>query len=156
VRASHEILENLADSAKSRNANAAVAMDDPIMATIAQVQQMVLQGQREHGSAAYEHLWNQAGRPLHRVTIAHYMADLQDDPADELRWDERALTAAAEVPADDPEIAPLRASLHINAAASTNSAATTRPARSSRPRRRRSRPCLNTATAAWSAPASIR
>ena len=32
--------------------------------------------------------------PLHRCTLAHYMADTQDDPADELGWDLRALSAA--------------------------------------------------------------
>ncbi|MFK0246054.1 ClpX C4-type zinc finger protein [Amycolatopsis azurea] len=117
VRASHEILESLADSAGGGKSVAAVNMDDPIMATIAQVQQAASRGQREQASEAYARLWNQAELPLHRVTIAHYMADLQGEPADELLWDRRALTAAAELPADDPEIAPLRASLHINAAA---------------------------------------
>ncbi|MFY1687149.1 hypothetical protein [Plantactinospora sp. WMMB782] len=42
-------------------------------------------------------LWDRigpAGDPLHRCTLAHYLADLQDDPAEELRWDLRALEAA--------------------------------------------------------------
>jgi hypothetical protein len=85
------------------------------------VQQAALQGHREQAASAYEHLWTQVehGRPLHRVSVAHYMADLQDDPAEELRWDERALAAAAEVTPQDTDaavMAPLRASLHVNAA----------------------------------------
>jgi hypothetical protein len=98
-----------------------VPMDDPMMATIAQVQQLALQGQREQAASAYEQLWPQVehGRLLHRICLAHYMADLQDDPVEELRWDERALEAAAEITPQDTDaaaVAPLRASLHVNTA----------------------------------------
>lgn len=31
------------------------------------------------------------GDPFHRCVLAHYMADLQDDPREELAWDLRAL-----------------------------------------------------------------
>ncbi|MER7604992.1 hypothetical protein [Nocardioides sp. NPDC127503] len=34
------------------------------------------------------------GDPLHRCTLAHYLADLQSDPAAALIWDVRALDAA--------------------------------------------------------------
>ncbi|HEV7628134.1 MAG TPA: hypothetical protein VGO89_16690, partial [Streptomyces sp.] len=34
------------------------------------------------------------GDLFHRCTIAHYMADTQDDPSAELEWDRRALAAA--------------------------------------------------------------
>ncbi|QIS05176.1 hypothetical protein F5X71_25240 [Nocardia brasiliensis] len=34
------------------------------------------------------------GDPLHRCTLAHYLADLHDDPAEALAWDIRALDAA--------------------------------------------------------------
>ncbi|MGW5384712.1 hypothetical protein [Nocardia sp. NPDC003963] len=34
------------------------------------------------------------GDPLHRCTLAHYLADLYDDPAQALAWDIRALDAA--------------------------------------------------------------
>lgn len=37
------------------------------------------------------------GDPFHRCVLAHYMADLQQDPQDELAWDLRALEAAASV-----------------------------------------------------------
>jgi hypothetical protein len=35
-----------------------------------------------------------SGDPLHRCTLAHYLADLYDDPAQALTWDVRALDAA--------------------------------------------------------------
>ncbi|MDT0445445.1 hypothetical protein [Streptomyces johnsoniae] len=34
------------------------------------------------------------GDPLHRCTLAHYLADLHEDPAQALAWDIRALDAA--------------------------------------------------------------
>ena len=43
-------------------------------------------------------LWDEigvAGDPLHRCSLAHYLADLHDDPAQSLMWDVRALDAAA-------------------------------------------------------------
>lgn len=35
-----------------------------------------------------------AGDPFHRCTLAHYLADLYDNPAEALIWDVRALDAA--------------------------------------------------------------
>lgn len=40
------------------------------------------------------------GDPFHRCVLAHYMADLQQDPQDELAWDLRALEAAGSVTDD--------------------------------------------------------
>jgi ClpX C4-type zinc finger len=120
VTACYEIIQSLKQK-KAPSTNAAVPMDDPIMATIAQVQQLALQGQREQAASAYEQLWPQVehGRLLHRICLAHYMAELQDDPVEELRWDERALEAAAEITPQDTDaaaVAPLLASLHVNSA----------------------------------------
>ena len=42
-------------------------------------------------------LFRSDGDPLHRCTLAHYLADTQDDPTDELAWDLRALSAADEL-----------------------------------------------------------
>lgn len=42
-------------------------------------------------------IWSElgaAGDPLHRCSLAHYLADLYDDPAQALAWDIRALDAA--------------------------------------------------------------
>ncbi|WP_408990404.1 hypothetical protein [Streptomyces shenzhenensis] len=59
------------------------------------------------------------GEPLHRCTLAHYLADTQDDPSDELAWDLRALSAADEADGAGGA-AGLRGfypSLHLNLAA---------------------------------------
>ncbi len=120
VSACYEIIQSVKQK-KAPSTDAAGPANDPITAMIAQVQQSALQGHREQAVSAYEQLWTQVehGRPLHRVHLAHYMADLQDDPVEELRWDERALAAAAEVTPQDADaaaVAPLRASLHVNSA----------------------------------------
>jgi tetratricopeptide (TPR) repeat protein len=73
------------------------AAPDDVMAAITRAQHFALDGDRDAARRAFEELWQQIapeGDPLHRVTLAHYMADLQDDPSDELEWDLRALTAA--------------------------------------------------------------
>ena len=54
------------------------------------------------------------GDALHRCMIAHYMADMQADPRQELLWDRRALEAAGSLTgAGAKEYHP---SLHLNLA----------------------------------------
>ncbi|MEQ4303710.1 hypothetical protein ABNF97_20420 [Plantactinospora sp. B6F1] len=68
--------------------------------TMAGIAEAVGWGQAGRTEAARERLtelWERigpTGDPFHRCTLAHYLADLQDDPAEELRWDLRALEAA--------------------------------------------------------------
>ncbi len=72
-------------------------VDDPVMADLVAAQTLATSGDRAGARAAFEQIWERlgpAGDPLHIVTLAHYLADLQDDPADELAWDLRALEAA--------------------------------------------------------------
>ena len=53
-------------------------------------------GNRQEAAGALRALWDAAGDDaLKRVTIAHHLADLQDDPHEELIWDRRALAAVA-------------------------------------------------------------
>lgn len=69
---------------------------DSIMDRIAEAQQQAASGQRAAARAAFAAVWDEVGTdgdPLHVVTLAHYMADVQDDPADELEWDLCALRA---------------------------------------------------------------
>ncbi|WP_457077216.1 hypothetical protein [Modestobacter sp. SYSU DS0290] len=57
-------------------------------------------GHRAEARTRLTALWAQVGSrgdALHRVAIAHHLADLQDDVREELTWDERALTAAGEL-----------------------------------------------------------
>ncbi|WP_040791914.1 hypothetical protein [Nocardia paucivorans] len=71
-------------------------------------------------------LWEEIGvlgDPLHRCTLAHYLADLYDDPAQALGWDIRALDAADAITDDRVQrhhaglhIAGFYPSLHLNLA----------------------------------------
>ncbi len=73
---------------------------DPVMADIAHAQQLATGGERELARAEFAKIWDRIGPdgdPLHRVSLAHYMADVQDDTAAELGWDLQALAAADEL-----------------------------------------------------------
>ncbi|MBE1492718.1 hypothetical protein [Plantactinospora soyae] len=75
-------------------------MEQDVDRTMASIVEAVEWGRAGRTGAARDRLtalWAEigpAGDPLHRCSLAHYLADLQDDPADELRWDLRALEAA--------------------------------------------------------------
>ncbi|WP_448608346.1 hypothetical protein [Geodermatophilus sp. URMC 60] len=59
---------------------------------------MALRRRREAARHQFAKIWDEiggeGGDPLHRCTLAHAMADVQDDVRDELVWDQRALAAA--------------------------------------------------------------
>jgi hypothetical protein len=57
-------------------------------------------GQRTAARRVFAEVWNEigpAGDPFHRCALAHSMADVQDDAAEELAWNLRALEAADEI-----------------------------------------------------------
>ncbi|WP_175411773.1 hypothetical protein [Streptomyces sp. TRM64462] len=103
------------------------AADDAVMTRIGQTTMLLHAGDREEARNRFQDLWAQIGEdgdPLHRCTLAHYMADAQDDPDAELAWDLRALTAAqsldeARLARHDSAVAlrALHPSLHLNLAA---------------------------------------
>jgi hypothetical protein len=67
------------------------------MTRIGQAIMLLHAGDREEARNRFGTIWSELGEhgdALHRCTLAHYMADTQDDPGDELAWDLRALTAA--------------------------------------------------------------
>ncbi|MFW3173080.1 hypothetical protein [Geodermatophilus sp. CPCC 206100] len=72
----------------------------PADETMARIGAAVTRAQRGEPDAARRELtslWNElgpGGDPLHRCTLAHHLADLQEDPREELAWDQRALAAA--------------------------------------------------------------
>jgi hypothetical protein len=73
---------------------------DAIMARIGHAIALGQQGQRSAARTAFAEIWAEIchdGDPLHRCTLAHHMADVQDDPRDELAWDLRSLAAAESV-----------------------------------------------------------
>ncbi|RSZ65554.1 hypothetical protein EAH68_02025 [Corynebacterium hylobatis] len=100
---------------------------DPVMETITRA---VGQWQESGDSASARErlltLWAEigvTGDAFHRCILAHYLADLYDDPAEALIWDIRALDAADAVPAQGVggvqhgfNIASFRPSLYLNIA----------------------------------------
>ncbi|MEY9989727.1 hypothetical protein ABIE67_001759 [Streptomyces sp. V4I8] len=86
---------------------------------IGQVVMLHHAGDREEARRRLLELWTELGEdgdPLHRCTLAHYLADTQDDPSDELAWDLRALTEA-EGAGGALAVRALYPSLHLNLAA---------------------------------------
>lgn len=92
------------------------AAPDAMMTRIGQAAMLHHAGDREEARTRFLELWveiGEGGDALHRCTLAHYMADTQDDPADELVWDLRALAAAEEL--TDGRIAEHHGSLAVRA-----------------------------------------
>jgi hypothetical protein len=97
---------------------------DPVLARIGEGIALNQQGDRAGARALFAEVWGELGAdgdPLHRCALAHSMADVQDDPHEELAWDERALEAAEattdERAAEAGMAFPVRAfypSLHLN------------------------------------------
>nr|WSY56549.1 hypothetical protein OG999_44705 [Streptomyces sp. NBC_00886] len=76
------------------------AAPEALLTRIGQVVMLHHGGDREEARERLLGLWAELGEdgdPLHRCTLAHYLADTQDDPTDELAWDLRALSAADEL-----------------------------------------------------------
>jgi hypothetical protein len=70
---------------------------DETMTAITDAVALGHQGDKDTARKTLEGLWQTIGPqgdPLHRCTLAHYLADLHDDPAVALGWDIRALDAA--------------------------------------------------------------
>jgi hypothetical protein len=84
--------------------------------------QLALGGDHDEGRRQLLACWEAAGEAAHaqRCILAHYLADLQADLAEEVAWDERALAAHALVGETDlapiglPSAAALAPSLHLN------------------------------------------
>lgn len=100
---------------------------DAVMTRIGQAMMLLHGGDREEARNRFALLWaeiGEAGDALHRCTLAHCMADVQDDPADELAWDLRALAAAGGLSEERlgghgqvPALSALHPSLHLDLAA---------------------------------------
>lgn len=100
--------------------------DDPIMQRITDAIGVLHAGNRDEARALFSAIWDEIEEdadPFHECTLAHFMADTQDDPAEELAWDLRALHAAGRVTQARAEahhaslsIAGFFPSLHLNVA----------------------------------------
>lgn len=99
--------------------------EDAVMTRIGQAVMLHHGGDREEARNRLARLWQEIGEDgdaFHRCTLAHYLADMQDDPADELAWDLKALHAAEQVSSGPPHrevpgVQGFYASLHLNLAA---------------------------------------
>jgi len=71
---------------------------DSTLVRIGEAVQLGHRGERDAARSLFAEIWDEIGGeqgdPLHRCTLAHAMADVQDDVRDELLWDQRALAAA--------------------------------------------------------------
>lgn len=76
------------------------ATADPTMTRIIEAVQLGQSGTPARARELLTALWDElgpTGDALHRCTLAHYLADLQDTTEAELAWDERALGAVSEL-----------------------------------------------------------
>ncbi|WP_353941204.1 hypothetical protein ABII15_05870 [Streptomyces sp. HUAS MG91] len=96
------------------------AADDALPTRIGQLVMLHHAGDREEARDRLLDLWAELGEegdPLHRCTLAHYLARTQSDPTDELAWDLRALTAADSCAEPrSPALRALYPSLHLSLA----------------------------------------
>ncbi|MFB6397145.1 hypothetical protein [Polymorphospora lycopeni] len=89
-------------------------MPDATMTSIAAAVELGRSGQKVQARDTLTALWDQIGATgdaLHRCTLAHHLADLQDTTEAELRWDERALAAVADL--TDERAKRYHSSLHV-------------------------------------------
>ncbi|WP_460935844.1 hypothetical protein [Phycicoccus ginsengisoli] len=93
----------------------------PDWAPVTEAVEAAQRGDAEGARAALQRCWDGAGDDhAVRCVVAHYLADLQDDLDDEIRWDERALEALPHVRDDDvaglglASAAGFAPSLHLN------------------------------------------
>jgi hypothetical protein len=104
-----------------------VTTEDKTMKRIEEAMTLQHTGDIDGARQRFAEIWEEIavdGAPFHRCVLAHYMADLQPDPQDELAWDLRALDAAASVTDDRAKqhdsslaIRGFYPSLHLNLAA---------------------------------------
>jgi hypothetical protein len=97
---------------------------DDVMTRFGQALELSQRGERRLARERLTSLWEEigpTGDALHRVSVAHALADVQDDLGEELGWDLRALEAADEVTDERATqagvavpVAGLYPSLHLN------------------------------------------
>jgi hypothetical protein len=101
-----------------------MAEPDQVMLRLGEALQAGQSGERARAHALFAALWTEIGPDgdaFHRMSVAHSMADVQDDPHDELGWDLLALEAAQHVTQEraaeaglTTPVAALFPSLHLN------------------------------------------
>lgn len=91
-----------------------MAGPDEVMDRISETIALSQRGDRAAARERFARIWAEispGGDAFHRCVLAHYMADLQAEPHDELAWDLRALEAAGSL--TDERVQEHHASLRI-------------------------------------------
>lgn len=117
--------------------------EDGVLTRIGQAIMLHRAGDREEARNRLSALWHEIGPQgdaFHRCTLAHYMADTQDDPRDELDWDLRALEAAEGFVTERPAAPPRRPSSRRSPMVPAPATPSSRSGRSSPPSISISRP----------------
>ena len=73
---------------------------DSIMESIGKAVTIGREGDTKSARRGLLEIWNHIGAdgdPFHRCTLAHYLADLYESPAEALMWDTRAFDAATTI-----------------------------------------------------------
>jgi hypothetical protein len=99
-------------------------VSDSVLDRISEALDLFNAGRRGEARQAFAAIWSEIetdGDAFHQCVLSHYMADAQDDPADELAWDRRALAAANRIAKERPDtsglsVLSLYPSLHLNLA----------------------------------------
>jgi hypothetical protein len=99
-------------------------VNDPVLDRISEALDLFNSGRRREAREGFAAIWTEIetdGDAFHQCVLSHYMADAQDDPADELMWDKRALAAADRIVKERPDtsglsVLSLYPSLHVNLA----------------------------------------
>jgi len=99
-------------------------VSDPFLDRISEALDLFNAGRRGEAREAFAAIWSEIemdGDAFHQCVLSHYMADAQDEPAEELMWDRRALAAADRIVKDRPDtsglsVLSLYPSLHLNLA----------------------------------------
>ena len=89
---------------------------DEIMTGIGAAVEQGRAGDKAPAREALTRLWERVGSDgdaLHRCSIAHYLADLQESVEDELLWDQRALAAVVDL--DDERAQRFHENLRVRA-----------------------------------------
>ena len=73
-------------------------------------------GDLEKASALYQEAWQVANNDLEFLTAAHYLARVQSDPGESLRWNLMALEYASKT--EDQDVTSFYPSLYLNVAKS--------------------------------------
>lgn len=99
-------------------------MSDAVLDRISDALDLFNAGRRSEAREGFAAIWldiEADGDPFHQCVLSHYMAGAQDDPHEELAWNQRALDAANRIGRERPDAASLSVlslypSLHLNLA----------------------------------------